>query len=188
MPDVIQQLDEQALVWIAEHVRCAVLDPFMELYTQLGNTGMLFIALGVLMLLFKPTRRAGLSALCAMLIGLVVVNLTIKPLVSRPRPWLAIEDFVSLVPEHDPNSFPSGHTNAAFAFALAVWACAPKKWMKAAAVVMAAVMGLSRLYVGVHFPSDVLAGAAIGSLCGLAGAWIVKKAWERTQARPQAPK
>ena len=48
MPDVIQQLDEQALVWIAEHVRCAVLDPFMELYTQLGNTGMLFIALGVL--------------------------------------------------------------------------------------------------------------------------------------------
>ena len=157
MPDVIQQLDEQALVWIAEHVRCAVLDPFMELYTQLGNTGMLFIALGVLMLLFKPTRRAGLSALCAMLIGLVVVNLTIKPLVSRPRPWLAIEDFVSLVPEHDPNSFPSGHTNAAFAFALAVWACAPKKWMKAAAVAMAAVMGLSRLYVGVHFPSDVLA-------------------------------
>ncbi len=188
MPDVIQQLDEQALVWIAEHVRCAVLDPFMELYTQLGNTGMLFIALGVLMLLFKPTRRAGLSALCAMLIGLVVVNLTIKPLVSRPRPWLAIEDFVSLVPEHDPNSFPSGHTNAAFAFALAVWACAPKKWMKAAAVVMAAVMGLSRLYVGVHFPSDVLAGAVIGSLCGLAGAWVVRKGWERIQARPQAPK
>ena len=185
MPDVIQQLDEQALVWIAEHVRCAVLDPFMELYTQLGNTGMLFIALGVLMLLFKPTRRAGLSALCAMLIGFIVVNLTIKPLVSRPRPWLAIEDFVSLVPEHDPNSFPSGHTNAAFAFALAVWACAPKKWMKAAAVAMAAVMGLSRLYVGVHFPSDVLAGAAIGSLCGLAGAWVVRKAWERLPSRLQ---
>ena len=129
MPDVIQQLDEQALVWIAEHVRCAVLDPFMELYTQLGNTGMLFIVLGLAMLLFKPTRRAGLSALCAMLIGLIVVNLTIKPLVSRPRPWLAIEDFVNLVPEHDPNSFPSGHTNAAVAVALAVWACAPKKWM-----------------------------------------------------------
>ena len=188
MPDVIQQLDEQALVWIAEHVRCAVLDPFMELYTQLGNTGMLFIALGVLMLLFKPTRRAGLSALCAMLIGFIVVNLTIKPLVSRPRPWLAIEDFVSLVPEHDPNSFPSGHTNAAFAFALAVWACAPKKWMKAAAVAMAAVMGLSRLYVGVHFPSDVLVGAIVGSLCGLLGAFVVKKAWERLSRRaPKAP-
>ena len=52
MPEVIQQLDEQALVWIAEHVRCAVLDPLMKVYTQMGNTGMLFIALGVLLLFF----------------------------------------------------------------------------------------------------------------------------------------
>lgn len=188
MPEVIQQFDQQALVWIAEHIRNAVLDPFMMLYTQLGNTGLLFIALGVLMLFFKQTRRAGVSALCAMLIGLIVVNFTIKPLVSRPRPWLVMEGFENLVPEGDPNSFPSGHTNAAFAFALAVCMAAPKKWMKIAAVCAAVVMGLSRLYVGVHFPSDVLAGAAIGSLCGLAGAWAVRKAWERVQARPQAPK
>ncbi|MBD5134229.1 MAG: phosphatase PAP2 family protein [Clostridiales bacterium] len=183
MPEVIQRFDEQALVWIAEHVRCALLDPFMKLYTQLGNTGMLFIVLGLLMLFFKPTRKAGFSALCAMLIGLVVVNLTIKPLVARDRPWLVIENFVNLVPEKDPNSFPSGHTNAAFAFALAVCLSAPKKWMKISAVCAAAVMGLSRLYVGVHFPSDVLVGAVIGSLCGLAGAWIVKRAWERLPAR-----
>lgn len=183
MPDIIQGFDEQALVWIAENIRCAVLDPFMKLYTQLGNTGMLFIVLGVLTLFFKQTRKAGLSALCAMLIGLIVVNFTIKPLVSRPRPWLVIENFVNLVPEHDPNSFPSGHTNAAFAFALAVCMSAPKRWMKVTAVCMAAVMGLSRLYVGVHFPSDVLAGAVIGSLCGLAGAWVIKKAWNRLPAR-----
>lgn len=186
MPEVIQQLDERALVWIAQNVRCALLDPFMKLYTQLGNTGMLFIALGLLMLLFKPTRKAGVSALCAMLIGLIVVNFTIKPLVSRPRPWLTIENFVNLVPEKDPNSFPSGHTNAAFAFALAVCMAAPKRWMKIAAVCMAAVMGLSRLYAGVHFPSDVAAGAVIGSLCGLAGAWVVKRAWERVRIRPRA--
>ena len=188
MPEIIQQLDEQALVWIAEHVRNAVLDPFMKLYTQLGNTGMLFIVLGLAMLLWRPARRAGFSALCAMLIGLIVVNFTIKPLVARERPWLVIEHFVNLVPEHDPNSFPSGHTNAAFAFAIAVCLSAPRRWMKITAVCMAAVMGLSRLYVGVHFPSDVLAGAAIGSLCGLAGAWVVKRAEERLRRRtPQAP-
>ena len=187
MPGIIQQFDEQALVWIAENMRCVLLDPFMKLYTQLGNSGMLFIALGVLLLFFKPTRRAGASALCAMLVGLVVVNFTIKPLVARDRPWLVIENFVNLVPEHDPNSFPSGHTNAAFAFALAVCMTAPKRWMKVAAVCMAVVMGLSRLYVGVHFPSDVLAGTAIGSLCGLLGAWVVRKAWERIRVRPQAP-
>lgn len=188
MPDIIQQFDEQALVWIAENVRCALLDPFMKLYTQLGNTGVLFIVLGILMLFFKQTRKAGLSALCAMLIGLIVVNFTIKPLVSRPRPWLVIENFVNLVPEHDPNSFPSGHTNAAFAFAIAVCLSAPRRWMKLTAACMAAVMGLSRLYVGVHFPSDVLAGAVIGSLCGLLGALAVKKGWERISRRtPQAP-
>lgn len=183
MPEIIQQFDEQALVWIAEHVRCGLLDPFMERYTQLGNTGMLFIVLGIVLLFFKQTRKAGASALCAMLIGLVVVNLTIKPLVARARPWLTIENFVNLVTEHDPNSFPSGHTNAAFAFAIAVCMSAPKRWMKIAAVCAAVVMGLSRLYVGVHFPSDVLAGALVGSLCGLAGAWIVKQAWERIAPR-----
>ena len=189
MPEVIKQFDERALVWIAQHIRCALLDPFMKLYTQLGNTGMLFIVLGLLMLFFKPTRKAGFSALCAMLIGLVVVNFTIKPLVARDRPCLVIEDFVNLVPEKDPNSFPSGHTNAGFAFALGVcMAEDSKRWMKVTAVCMAAVMGLSRLYVGVHFPSDVLAGAVIGSLCGLLGAWVVKNVWERVGSRPQAPK
>lgn len=185
MPEVIQRFDEQALVWIAEHVRCAPLDLLMKPYTLMGNVGMLFIVLGVLMLCFKQTRKAGFSALCAMLIGLVVVNFTIKPLVSRPRPWLTIESFINLVPEHDPNSFPSGHTNAAFAFALAVCISAPKKWMKVSAVCAAVLMGLSRLYVGVHFPSDVIVGAAIGSLCGLAGAWVVKRVWGRLPARLQ---
>ncbi len=187
MPEVIQQLDQRALVWIAEHLRGGFLDPLMEFYTRLGDGGLLFIGLALLLLCFKRTRRAGASALCAMLIGLVAVNVTIKPLVSRPRPWLVIENFASLVPEHDPNSFPSGHTSAAFAFALAVWAAAPRRWIRIAAVCAAVLMGLSRLYVGVHFPSDVLAGAAIGSLCGLLGAWAVRRAWERVRPRPQAP-
>ena len=187
MPELIQRFDERALVWIAGHVRCGLLDPFMEVYTQLGNTGLLFIALGLALLLFRSTRKAGFSALCAMLIGLVVVNFTIKPLAARDRPWLVIENFVNLVPEKDPNSFPSGHTNAAFAFAVAVCMAASRRWMKITAVCMAVAMGLSRLYVGVHFPSDVLAGALIGSLCGLSGAWAVKTVWGRLEPRLRKP-
>ena len=183
MPELIQRFDEQALVWIARYIRCGLLDPLMEVYTQMGNAGMLFIVLGLILLVFKSTRKAGFSALYAMLIGLVVVNFTIKPLIARPRPWLVIENFVNLVPESDPNSFPSGHTNSAFAFALAVCLSAPKRWMKITAVCMAVVMGLSRLYVGVHFPSDVLVGALIGALCGLAGAWVVKTVWEHLGPR-----
>ena len=185
MPEVIQQFDEQVLVWIAQHIRGGLLDPIMSFYTRLGDAGMLFIALGLVMLLFKSTRRAGFSALCAMIIGLVVVNFTIKPLMARERPWLVIEGFVNLVEEKDPNSFPSGHTNAAFAFALALCMTAPRRWMKITAVCAGLVMGLSRLYVGVHFPSDVLVGALIGSLCGLAGAWVVKIVWVRLEPRLQ---
>ena len=183
MPEAIQQFDEQALVWIAQNIRNGLLDPLMMFYTKLGDAGLLFIALGLVMLLFRSTRKAGLSALCAMIIGLVVVNFTIKPLMARERPWLVIQGFVNLVEEHDPNSFPSGHTNAAFAFALALCMAAPKRWMKITAVCMAVVMGLSRLYVGVHFPSDVLVGALIGSLCGLAGAMIIRIIWNRWGSR-----
>ena len=183
MPELIQGFDEQALVWIAQYIRCDLLDPIMKLYTKLGDAGMLFIALGLVMLLFKSTRRAGFSALCAMVIGLVVVNFTVKPLVNRPRPWVVIEGFVNLVEEKDPHSFPSGHTNAAFAFAVALCMTAPRRWMKIAAVCAGVAMGLSRLYVGVHFPSDVLAGAVIGSVCGLIGALIVKIIWERLEPR-----
>lgn len=174
MPELIQGPDERVLVWIADHLRCAFLDPVMKFYTQLGNVGLVFIGVALILLCFKQTRRAGASALCAMLLGMIAVNLTIKPLVSRARPWVVMEGFTALVAEHDPNSFPSGHTNAAFAFGAALCASLPQKWVKAAALCAAALMGFSRLYVGVHFPSDVLVGAVIGTLCGLLGAWLVK--------------
>ena len=182
MPEPIQGFDEQALVWIAQNIRSSVLDPIVIFYTKLGNVGLLFIVLTLALLVFKSTRKAGLSSVCAMLIGLVVVNLTVKPLVARPRPWDAMTDFVSLVTEKD-FSFPSGHTTVAFAFALTVCLAAPKRWMKITAVCIAVLMGLSRLYVGVHFPTDVLAGAVFGSLSGLAGAWAVKIVWAHWGSR-----
>ncbi len=173
MLETIQGWDESVLVWIAEHLRNPVLTPVLSFYTQLGNHGLLFIALAILMLLFRPTRRAGAAAGTGMFLGLLVTNLTIKPLVMRPRPWLTIPDFTALVAEHDPNSFPSGHSCCAFAFAVALAIVLPQRWAKALALAAAAVMALSRLYVGVHFPTDVIVGAVIGTLCGLIGALIV---------------
>lgn len=186
MPNWIQAADESCLRWIAETLRTPLLNALMVVYTTLGNGGMLFIALTVLLLAFRATRKVGLSTGTGMILGLVVTNLTVKPLMARPRPWVVMEGFASLVRSSDPNSFPSGHTCAAFAFAAAVCVAAPWKWMKAAALIAAALMGCSRLYVGVHFPSDVLAGVVIGTLCGLAGAWLVKKITEFVQRRQAA--
>lgn len=177
MADALLQLDGQLLVAI-QGLHTAWLDPIVAVYTKLGDAGIFFIALSLAMLLYRPTRKAGALALGAMLMGLLVTNLTIKPLISRPRPWLDWP-IVPLVTENDPNSFPSGHTCAAFAAGLS-WARAlPWKWGKAAAVVLAVLMGLSRLYVGVHYPSDVLVGALIGSLC----AWVIWKVFQTVEER-----
>jgi len=177
MLDALLQLDGQLLLAI-QGLHQAWLDPIVSCYTKLGDAGILFIVLSLAMLLWKPTRKAGALALCAMVLGLLVTNLTIKPLVERARPWLVLP-LTPLVTEKDPNSFPSGHTCAAFAAGLS-WARAlPWNWGRIAAVVLAVCMGLSRLYVGVHFPTDVLVGAVIGALC----AWIAWKGFQIYEER-----
>ena len=180
MLDTLLRLDGQLLVAI-QGLHQPWLDPVVSFYTKLGDAGLLFIALSLGMLIYKPTRRAGLLALFAMILGLLVTNVTIKPLVERARPWL-LWPIEPLVTEKDPNSFPSGHTCAAFAAAMAWARTLPLKRDQVIAVVMAVLMGLSRLYVGVHYPSDVLVGAVIGSLCAWI-AWRVFRVWEERRSR-----
>lgn len=169
-------LDGGALLWLQEAVRAPLLTALFQFYTRLGNGGLLWIALSALMLCHPKTRRAGACALLALLLGLLCTNVCLKHLVQRTRPWLVLEELVPLVAEHDPNSFPSGHTTAAFAAGV-VWARAlPWRWSRVGAVVLAVLMGFSRLYVGVHFPTDVLTGAVVGSLCALAALAIGRRA------------
>lgn len=172
MLDTLLQLDGQLLVAI-QGLRLAWLDPIVSIYTKLGDAGLLWIIMSIVFLLNKRTRRAGALALLAMVLGLLVTNITIKPLVERARPWLDWP-IVPLVTEKDPNSFPSGHTCAAFAAGMIWMRALPWRWGRIAAVAAAVLMGLSRLYVGVHYPTDVLAGAVIGSLC----AWAAWKAYQ----------
>ena len=166
----LQNLDAEILLAI-QAVRSDALDPLMEGYTTLGNLGAIWILMAVVMLCGKSTRKAGMLALCAMLLGLMCTNLILKPLVARPRPWLDVAGLIPLIDEPDPCSFPSGHTCAAFAAAMIFWRALPDSWVgtKAMTMVMAFLMAFSRLYVGVPYPTDVLAGALVGSGC----AWSV---------------
>lgn len=168
MLDMVFRVDGQLLMAI-QNLHTPWLDPIVSIYTKLGDAGILWIALSLAMLLYKPTRKAGAVALCAMVLGLLVTNVTIKPLLERPRPWLDWA-ITPLVTEKDPNSFPSGHTCAAFATGMAWMRALPWRWGRIAAPVLAVCMGLSRLYVGVHYPTDVLVGGIIGALCAWA-AW-----------------
>lgn len=166
MFELLQSIDGGILLWIQNVVRQDWLNPLVCFYTHLGDAGLLWIVLCALMLLFKSTRKAGAVGLAALAIGFLCTNVTLKHLVGRPRPWLDVAGLSYLVVEGDPNSFPSGHTCSSFAAAMAWWQFVPKKWMKGTGMAMAACMGLSRLYVGVHYPSDVLAGCLVGLLSG----------------------
>lgn len=175
----------RVLLWIQAFLRNPVTDPLISAFTHLGDKGLLFIALTVLLLLCPKTRRMGLAAALGLLCSLLFTNLALKPLFQRPRPWVDFPALLPLVAEHDPNSFPSGHTSAAFAFALAVARTEGKRWLKTAAIVLAVLMGLSRLYVGVHYPTDVAVGFLVGDLAGLLGAWLAHRLvlWYRSRAK-----
>ena len=174
-------LDGNLLLLLQEHVRNAITNPLVQVYTKLGDAGIMWIVLSVLLLCFRSTRKAGIASLFAMILGLLCTNVVLKHLIARPRPWLDVMGLVPLVNEPDPNSFPSGHTCAAFAASLSWWRTLPNFRMKILGIVLAVLMGLSRLYVGVHYPSDVLVGALVGAFC----AWVacrVIHAWEERRS------
>lgn len=174
MSEFLLEWEGEVLLWIQDCLRGPLTDALFSFYTHLGNAGMVWIALSVLLMCFKKTRRAGMAGLLGLAVGFVLTNLTIKPLVGRVRPWLTVEGLTALVAEYDPHSFPSGHTCAAFAAACAWRPHLPKGWGNTA-LICAVLMGLSRLYVGVHFPTDVLAGAVVGLLSGWLACRIVKR-------------
>lgn len=138
--------------------------------------GEIFILVTLLLLMRKPTRKVGLVCATALIFDLLLVNVTVKPLFERIRPFdlNPAVDLIIAAP-HD-FSFPSGHTAVSFAFAAGVSPMGRKAHTLALA--FASVMGISRLYLYVHYPTDVLAGAFLGTVCGLAALLVWKKAFK----------
>lgn len=161
----ILEWDGRLLLWLRETCVAPALDGGMLLISRLGDGGALWITLAALFLLLgwrkKIWRRRGWLMLLALGANAILCNLLLKPLFHRTRPYDLLGYAISIPALHDP-SFPSGHTSAAFAAATALYAM-DKRW-GIAAYLVAGWMGFSRLYLGVHFPLDVLAGALLGML------------------------
>ena len=177
-----EHFDLPVLEWIAAHLRCGFLDGVMPVVTKLGDAGIFWILLSVVLLLIPKYRKAGLSMGIALLIGLVVCNITLKPLIARPRPYdYQLAHFgktieLLIAAPHD-FSFPSGHTLASFEAATALL-LHNRKW-GICAIVLASVIAFSRLYLYVHYPTDVLFALVMGIAFGFLGTWIVKKLSQR---------
>lgn len=164
--EILLQLDSHILLWIQEYIRHDFMDWFWLTVTKLGDHGLFWIGVSLFLICFNKTRPAAVTALFSILICFILTNLMLKPLVARPRPYSMIPELNLLAARESDFSFPSGHTTVSFAAALIYYRLLPKK-MGIPAVVLASLVALSRLYVGVHYPTDVLGGflsAMIGSM------------------------
>ena len=152
------------------------LDVFFNAITTLGHDGIALIIISLILMLFKKTRKAGSAMLAGIIVGAIFTNLTIKPLVSRPRPYTHLDSPVyqwwlnaGAQVESD-RSFPSGHTTSAMVTGLF---CVTNKKISWLAFLFAIFMGMSRIYLCVHYPTDVIGGLIIGAIGGIIGGLLV---------------
>lgn len=165
-------IDFSILYWIQDHIVCEVLTPIMNAITTSGNGGIIWIILCVILICFKKTRWIGIAAAISLALVGILNNEIIKPIVERPRPFLQ-QELELLIAAPGGFSFPSGHTSSSFAVATAVFL--KNKKIGIPALMFAALVGFSRLYFFVHFPSDVFVGMLEGIFVAIAVTFAIDK-------------
>ena len=168
--------------FLQQHIANPALDKIFTFITHLGDEGILWIALALILMCFRKTRKIGIVMGMALIFGLLFGNLTLKNIFQRPRPFdtpgALLDGDSLLIPRPGEYSFPSGHTTSSFAAAFGIFFF-HKKWC-IPALVIAALIAFSRLYVYVHFPSDILGGTLLGFACALL-AWFL---WTKFMEKP----
>ena len=184
-----EHFDLPILDWIMANLWCPFLDAVMPVITVLGDAGIFWIALAAVFLLIPKHRKMGLSMGVALIMGVVICNMILKPVVGRIRPYdYQLEFFQKTIPllierQHD-FSFPSGHTIASFEAAIAL--TVHNRKLGIPATILACLIAFSRLYLYVHYPTDVIASVLLGSGLAILSCYLVKKGyhlWENRKAK-----
>ena len=182
--NILNPFETSILHWIRQTLSCAFLDAVMPYITKFADSGIGWILLALVLLIPRKTRRMGAAMGVALAIGFVTGNLLLKNLVARTRPFLFDPSIELLIAPPHEFSFPSGHTLASFECAVAIF-CYRRKW-GVVALLFAVLIAFSRLYLQVHYPTDVLCGAILGSLIGYLAYRIVETiAHKHVAKRPQ---
>ena len=187
-PEPIQLFDVSCLNWIQENIANPVLDVFFTVITHLGDAGIFWIAMAVVMLFFKKTRKIGITMGVALVLGLILGNGVLKNVVGRVRPFdldgafgsmKTVEDL--LVAKPGDKSFPSGHTLASFesAFVL-LWR---DKRFGIPAIFIAILVAFSRLYLYLHYPTDIIGGILLAGLNAFLAVLIVDGIYKKIESK-----
>lgn len=170
--------DLPILDWIQANLQCGFLDTLMPIITLFGDGGIFWIVCSLLMLIKPQTRKTGIGMLIALILGVLVCNVTMKPLIARPRPYTFQEEQFGiqiplLVEGLKDYSFPSGHTIASFEAATVI--LINHKKLGIPAMILAIAIALSRLYLYVHYPTDVIFSVFAGILFAFIGNAIAQR-------------
>ncbi len=179
MFDQFLNFDLRIFEWVQTFNSNAILTPILKIITTLGEGGIIFIVMALILMVTKKYRKAGFAMLIALVVMVICNNVVLKEMFARPRPfnltydwWNEVYKYPEIVSRPSSWSFPSGHTSSAFAAAVAVlWY---DRKIGIPTFVFAAIMGFSRIYVEVHYPTDVIAGAIVGIIYAFIGILIVK--------------
>lgn len=155
------------LDWI-QTLHTPFLDKIMVFITRLGDAGIIWIVLSIVLLLIPKTRKSGAVMVAALVVDVLLCNIVLKNLVARTRPYDVNTGVHLLVAKLHDYSFPSGHTAASFTSVTALYLASEKKLWKFA-LVLACLIAISRLYLYVHYPTDVLGGILFGVISGYLG-------------------
>lgn len=165
------KIDFGILDFIQTCLRCDLLDMIMPLITRLGDGGILWICCSLILLILPKTRKTGMVMAVSLGFEVLCCNVFLKPFVARIRPCDVNSTIQLLIPHPEGFSFPSGHTGASFAAASVLFFS--RNRFRMPAFLLAALIGFSRIYLYVHYPTDVLAGALLGIMLGWLGKVLV---------------
>ena len=182
MLDSIQNIDFYILDFLQTMARSSFWDKFFSFFTVFGNAPM-FICYTALFLVFRQTRKEGLMLTGGLTTGLVIGNLILKNVIRRARPCWLRPEITLLVKNPSDYSFPSGHAIAATVFAVILIYTHPK--LAYGLIPAALLMCYSRMYLYVHFPSDVLAGMLIGAGIGVLTCYLTPKIEKKINERKE---
>ena len=160
---MIQKIDMAILEFINNNLQNSILDNLMTIITSLGNNGMIWIVISLILIVSKKYRRVGVLCILALTLSTVIGEGILKNLVQRPRPFYEFTDINLLIEKPMSYSFPSGHTGSSFAVA-GVIGMLIKKY-RIPVFIFAGLIAFSRLYLFVHYPSDILGGIILGLTC-----------------------
>jgi len=174
MIELIQKIDKDIINFIYNNLQHEAVNKGMSFITSLGNYGFIWILLLCIAFMSKKHRKIACISACAFLLSRLIGVHFLKPLISRPRPFHELQYIDIFISKPTSYSFPSGHAISSFSTVWPVVKQIEQIHLKAVLIIFASLIALSRIYLMVHYPSDVFAGIALGILCGHSALFIFK--------------